>query len=153
MASKAWLEGEGKARFWLGAGLQTGGLVIATLLAGVPMGFFQSEIAAAVGPFSQEILFQAVNSLATFVACASFAFIWVHRVYLSTVIAFIGAEVAFWFLSLVIGSYEQPKALMIFSLLLSFGAAIGGAYFGLLARRMRAGDSLNSSSKGPRRRD
>lgn len=125
----------GGARFWLGAALQTGGLVISTLLAGVPMGFFQSEIAAAVGPVSQEFLFQAVNSLATLVVCTCFAFIWVHRVYLSTVIAFIGAEFLFWLLSLVIGSYEQPRALTILSLLLSFAAAIGGAYLGLLARR------------------
>ena len=122
------------SRFWVGVGIETVALVIATLTVGVPMGFFQSEIEAAIGPVWQEWLLQGGNSLATFLVCACFAYLWVQRVYLSAVLSFVGAEFFFLALSAVIGSYEQPAALVMLSLLLSICAAIGGTWVGLLVR-------------------
>ncbi|WP_409460382.1 hypothetical protein ACK1O1_15350 [Stenotrophomonas maltophilia] len=108
--------------------------MIATLAVGMPMGFFQSEIEAATGPVWQEVLLQGTSALATFLVCACFAYLWVQRVYLSAVLSFVGAELFFFALSAVIGSYEQPVALVLLSWLLSICAALGGTWMGLLVK-------------------
>ena len=127
--------------------LQTGTLSIATLVIGLPLGFFDVEVVQAVGPVWRVIIDQALSCAAMFTVCALFAFWRPHRCFLAMSLSFIATELIFQHLSWLTGGVEQPLLLVILSLVLSAGCALCGAALGRALKRYKA-DQAASGTPG-----
>lgn len=117
--------------------LQTGALSIATLVIGLPLGFFDVEVVQAVGPVWYVIIDQALSCAAIFTVCALFAFWRPHRCFLAMTLSFIATELIFQRLSWLTGGVEQPLLLVILCLVLSAGCALCGAALGRTLKRYK----------------
>jgi hypothetical protein len=127
--------------------LQTGALSIATLVIGLPLGFFDVEVVQAVGPVWRVIIDQALSCAAIFTVCALFAFWRPHRCFLAMTLSFIATELIFQRLSWLTGGVEQPWLFVILSLVLSAGCAFCGAVLGRALKRYKV-DQVASGTLG-----
>jgi len=118
--------------------LQTGALSIATLVIGLPLGFFDVELVQAVGPVLRVLIDQMLSCATIFAVCVLFAFWRPHRCFLAMTLSFIATELIFQRLSWLTGGVEQPWLLVILSLVLSAGCALCGAALGRALKRYKA---------------
>lgn len=127
--------------------LQTCALSIATLVTGLPLGFFDVEVVQAVGSVWRVIIDQTLSCAAIFAVCALFAFWRPHRCFLAMTLSFIVTELIFQCLSWLTGGVEQPWLLVILSLVLSAGCALCGAVLGRALKRYKV-DQVASGTLG-----
>lgn len=97
---------------------------------GIPLGYFETELAESLGLLWAEVLSEVVNFSAVFLVCFLFARMWAERAVVGSVLALCAVEILSVFLSMGGGLALPPLSLVVVGCVSGLAAAAGGAAAG-----------------------